>query len=96
MPIGPFVAALRAPVVEMMRDAAVPEHFGEAVGRARHFPRAAAGREVDVAGAVLVEKPGVVQVCDVVDRVIEIKIVVVHAVHGIAHGASRSTSWGKF
>ena len=54
MPIGPFVPALRAPVVQMMRYAAALEYFGHLVGRAGYFPWAAAGREVDVATAAVV------------------------------------------
>ena len=54
MPVGPLVAALRAPVVQMMRYAAALEYFGHLVGRAGHFPWAAAGREVDVAAGVVV------------------------------------------
>src|SRR5688500_8634513 len=32
MPVGPFVAAFRAPVVEMMSDPAAREHGGHLVG----------------------------------------------------------------
>ena len=39
---------------------------------------------MDVATPVLVEKPGVVLVGHIVDRVIEVEVVVVHPVHGIA------------
>ena len=49
MPVGPFVSALRAPVVEMMSNPPAREHGGHLVGRAGHFRRATAGREVDVA-----------------------------------------------
>ena len=49
MPVRPFVSALRAPVVEVMSNSATREHGGHLVGRTRHFPRAVAGREVDVA-----------------------------------------------
>ena len=85
MPVRPFVPALRAPVVQMMRYAAAREHRGHSVGRPAVFPRATAGREVDVATPVLVEKPGVILVGHIVDRVIEVEVVVVHPVHGIAH-----------
>src|SRR5437764_13775853 len=80
-----FVSAFRAPVVQMMRYAAALEHLGHAVSRPGHFPRATARREVDVATPVLVEKPGVVLVGHVVDRVIEVEVVVVHSVHRVAH-----------
>ena len=68
-----------------MRYAAALEYLGHAVSRPGHFPRATAGREVDVATSVLVEKPGVVLVRHIVDRVIEVEVVVVHPVHRIAH-----------
>ena len=41
----------------MMRYAAALEYLGHSVSRPGHFPRATAGREVDVATPVLVEKP---------------------------------------
>src|SRR5437763_16985190 len=58
VPIGPFVAAFRAPVVQVMSYARVPEHFGHSIGRAGHFPRAGAGGEVNVATRELVARPG--------------------------------------
>src|ERR1043166_7973271 len=84
VPIGPFVAAFRAPVVQMMRNAGVPEDFGHFVGGAGLLPRAAAGGEMDVAAGELLAKPGIILVRHVVDRVIEVEVVVVHSVHGIA------------
>lgn len=69
----------------MMRYAAALEYFGHSVGRSAVFPGTTAGHEVDVAALVLMEKPGVVLVGHVVDRIIEIEVVVVHPVHGIAH-----------
>ncbi len=39
---------------------------------------------MDVATLILIEKPGIILVGDVVDRVIEVEVVVVHSVHGIA------------
>lgn len=84
MPVGPFVSALRAPVVEMMSNSAAREHGGHLVGRAGHFPRATAGREVDVATCQLLEKPRVVLVGHIIHGVIEVEIVVIHPVHGIA------------
>jgi hypothetical protein len=83
MPVGPFVATLRAPVVQMMGDPPVPENLGHSVGRAAVLPRTAAGREVNVAGRVLMQIPGIVLVGHIVDRIIEIEVVVVHPVHGI-------------
>ena len=35
--------------------------------------------------AVLVEKPGITLVGDIVDRIIEVEVVVVHSVHRVAH-----------
>jgi hypothetical protein len=83
--LGPFVSALRAPVVQMMSYPPAREHGGHLVGRAGHFPWATAGREVDVATRVLVEKPGLVLVRHIVDRIIEVEVVVVHPVHRVAH-----------
>ena len=77
--------ALRAPVVQMMRYSAALEHLRHSVGRAAVFPWAATGREVDVATPVLVEKPGIVLVGHIVDRIIEVEVVVVHPVHRVAH-----------
>ena len=51
--------ALGAPVVQVISYAAALEHFGHSVGRPPVFPWATAGREVDVATRVLVEKPRV-------------------------------------
>src|SRR2546423_1159774 len=84
MPVRPFVPALRTPVVQMMYYAPVPENFRHAVSWAAVFPWAATGRQVDVAARVLIEKPGIVLVGHVIHRVIEIEVVVVHPVHGIA------------
>ena len=83
MPVGPFVPAFWAPVVQMMRYSAALEHLRHSVGRSAVFPRTTAGREVDVAALVLVEKRGVVLVRHIVDRIIEVEVVVIHPVHGI-------------
>src|SRR6266446_10956231 len=80
MPVGPFVPALRAPVVQMMSNAAIPEDLGHSIGRPAVLPWATAGHEVDVATRVLVERPRVTLVGYIVDRVIEVEIVVVHPV----------------
>src|SRR5215831_275353 len=85
MPVGPFVAALGPPVVQMMSNASIPEDFGHSVGRAAVFPWTTAGHEMDVATCVLMEIPGVALVSDIVHRVIEVEIVVVHPIHGISH-----------
>jgi hypothetical protein len=83
MPVGPFVPALLAPVVEMMRNAAIPQDFRHSVGRSAVLPRTTASHEPDVATRVLVEIPGITQVRHVVHRVIEVEVVVVHAVHRV-------------
>ena len=85
MPVGPFVPALGAPVVQMMSNAAVPEDLGHSVGRPAVLPRTTAGYESDVATRVLMEIPWVTLVGDIVDRVIEVEVVVVHPVHRIPH-----------
>src|SRR5256885_4818572 len=69
----------------MMSDPPAREHGGKLIGRPAVFPWAATGREVDVATPVLVEKPGIVLVGHIVDRIIEIEVVVVHPVHRVAH-----------
>src|SRR5438874_2698611 len=85
MPVRPFVPAFRAPVVQMMSNAAIPEDLGHSVGRPAVLPRSTAGHESDVATGVLVEKPRVTLVGHIVDRVIEVEVVVIHAVHRVAH-----------
>ena len=85
MPVRPFVPALRTPVVQMMSNATARQHLRHSVGGATVFPRTTAGHEVDVATRVLVEKPRVTLVGYIVDRVIEVEVVVVHPVHRIAH-----------
>src|SRR5678816_3287544 len=82
VPIGPFVAAFRTPIVEVMSYPGVPENLGHLIGRTRHFPWATAGGEVDVATGELFSEPWIVLVRHVVDGVIEVEVVVVHAVHG--------------
>ena len=51
------MSAFRAPVVQMMRNAAIREDLRHSVGGPTVLPRATAGHEVDVATRVLVEKP---------------------------------------
>src|SRR6478672_5105932 len=82
MPVWPFVSAFRAPVVQMMSDAAIPEDLRHSVGRSTVLPRTTAGHEPDIATCVLIEIPRVTLIGDVVDRVIEVEIVVVHPIHG--------------
>ena len=77
--------AFRAPVVQVMRDAAVPEDLGHSVGRPAVFPGSAAGHEPNVAARVMMKKPRVTHVRHIVYGIIEVEVVVVHAVHGVAH-----------
>src|SRR5215207_600974 len=60
-PVRPVVSAHRAPVVEVMTDAAAGENPREAIGLARFFPRTGAGRDVDVAAGEVVQRPAVGQ-----------------------------------
>src|SRR5215472_16759328 len=85
MPVGPFVPALRAPVVQMMSNAAIPEDLGHSVGRPAVLPRTTAGYEVDVATRVLVQTPGITLVSHIVHRVIEVEVVVVQPVPRVSH-----------
>src|SRR5436305_7503373 len=85
MPVGPFVSALWAPVVQMMSNAAISEDLRHSVSGAAVLPWSRAGHEPDVATRVLMEKPRVTLVCHVVDRIIEVEVVVVHSVHRIPH-----------
>ena len=68
-----------------MRYAAALEYLGHSVRRAAVLPGTTAGREPDIATRVLVEKPRITQISHIVDRVIEVEVVVVHPVHRIAH-----------
>src|SRR2546425_10227369 len=81
LPVWPIVAALGAPVVEMVRDAPGPEDVGEPVGRAAVLVWPAPRREVDVALMEVGEEVGVAQVGHVVDGVVEVEVVVVVPVH---------------
>src|SRR5713101_7347058 len=79
------MAALRAPVVQRVANAFARKNFGEAVGGPAVLPRTRAGAEVNVATRDLLIEPGITGVRKVVNRIVEIKIVVVHAVHEIPH-----------
>src|SRR6266581_4878707 len=80
-PEGPVVPAVRPPIVEMLRDALPRKHFRKLVGRAAVLPRAGTGRDVDVARGQLFEQPRVVEVREIVHRIVEVKIVVVQPIH---------------
>ena len=83
-PVRPVVATLRAPVVEGVVDAFAGENVGEAIGGAAVFPLAGAGADVNVATGKLIVDPGIAEVGEVVDGIVEVKIVVVKTVHKIA------------
>src|SRR6267378_5648740 len=68
-----------------MADAFAGKNFGEAVGWPAVFPLARAGGDVNVARGDLFVEPRIAHIGEVVDGVVEIKIVVVHAVHEILH-----------
>src|SRR5690348_457155 len=84
-PIRPVMAALRAPIVERMANALAGKHFGEPVGGAAVFPGAGTGGKVDVAGGDLLVEPWIAHIREIIDWIVEIEIVIVHAVHKIAH-----------
>src|SRR5882724_8520999 len=84
-PIRPVVAALGAPVIERVADSLAGKNFREAVGWPAVFPLARAGGDVNVARSNLFVAPGMAHIGEVIDVVVEIKIVVVHAVHEVFH-----------
>src|SRR5229473_8021337 len=84
LPVGPVVAAHGAPIVERMAKVLVGEDAGEMIGGTGVLPLAGARRQVNITGPELVVNPRIGKILDVVDGIVEIKIVVVHAVHKIA------------
>src|SRR6266704_4337026 len=66
-----------------MADAFTGENFGEAVSGPTVLPRTRTGAEVNVATSDLLIEPGIAGIRQVIDRIVEIKIVVVHAIHEI-------------
>src|SRR6266481_5273793 len=66
-----------------MADALSRENFGEAVGRPAVLPLTRAGAEVNVATRDLVVEPGIAGVREVVNGIVEVEVVVVHAIHEI-------------
>ena len=96
------MAAVGTPVINGVGNIFVGENFGESIGGAAMFPRAGAGDEVDVAGADVIVEPGIGNVGEVIDGIVEIEIVVVEAVHEIAevvdagHGEAAFENVGMF
>src|SRR6266481_2036120 len=85
LPVGPVVAALGPPVVERMADALAGENLGEPVGRAAVLPLARSRADVNVASRKLAEEPRIAQIRKIIDRIVEVEIVIVHSVHEILH-----------
>src|SRR5437764_8373545 len=80
-PVRPIVPAEWTPVVEMVRDAAAGENVRQAVRLAAVLERAGAGRQMDVAAGELREQRWIAEVRKIVDRDVEVEVVVVGAVH---------------
>src|SRR5947208_16391388 len=78
-PVGPVVAALCAPVVEVMAHAARAEDPRQAVRLLRMLPRTGAGRQVDVARRQMVQRRAVAEIGPVVDGMVEVEVGVVVA-----------------
>src|SRR5260370_6422860 len=66
-----------------MADAFTGENFGEAIGGPTVLPRTGTSAEMNVATRDLLIEPGIAGVREIIDRIVEIKIVVVHAIHEI-------------
>src|ERR1700720_1021269 len=85
LPVRPVMAALRSPVVERVADPLAGQNFREAVGGPAVLPGARTGADVNVATGDLLIEPGIAGVREVIDGIVEIKIVVVHPVHEVPH-----------
>src|SRR5579859_8076668 len=84
LPVWPVVAAHGAPIIERVANVLVGEDAGEMISGPGVFPLAGAGAQMNVAGSELAVDPRIGKIGNVVDGIIEIKIVVVQAVHKIA------------
>src|SRR6266567_9335018 len=84
-PVRPVVAALLAPVVEVMRNPAAGENPRQAIRLFRLLPEARARRQMDVAAREMVQRPRIRKAWSVVHGIIEVEIVVVVAVHEACH-----------
>jgi hypothetical protein len=85
LPIGPVVPALGTPVVQGMSDSLAGEDLGQPIGGAAVLPLTCAGADVDVARGELAQDPGIAQVREIIHRIVEIKIIVVHPIHEVPH-----------
>src|SRR5271168_3742794 len=84
LPIRPIVPALRAPIVQRVPDSLPGQDLREAVRRPGVLPRTAARGDVNVAAGQLPVNPWIAQALQVIHRIVEVKIVVVQAVHEIS------------
>src|SRR5258708_35233583 len=75
--------ALRAPIIKRMANPFAGENFREAVGWSAVFPRTSTGRNVNVATGNLFVEPGVTCIRKIVDGIVEVEIIVVHAVNEV-------------
>lgn len=71
------MAAFSAPIVNGVRNAFAREDFREAIGGAALLPWTGTGDQMNVACGQLLVVPRIGQVGEVVDWVVEIKVVVV-------------------
>src|SRR5216683_71581 len=78
------MAALRAPVVERVANPLAGKNLGEAVRGSAVFPRSGTRRDVDVTSSDLLVEPRIAGIREIIDGIVEIKIVIVHAVHEIS------------
>lgn len=96
------MAPLGAPIIERVANALVGQDFGKAVSGSTVLPGTGAGADVNIARSELAENPGIAEVRKIIDGIVEIKIVVVHAVHEISniidagHGEAALDNIGMF
>jgi hypothetical protein len=96
------VAALGSPIIDGVTDALLGENIGELIGWTTMLPRTTAGDQVNVARGELVVIPGIREIGEVVDGIVEIEIIVVHPVHEILkiidarHGETMFEDVGMF
>ena len=85
LPVRPVVSAKGSPIVEMMANPAAREDARQPVCLAAVLERAGSGGDVNVARRQMAEQPRIRDVGHVVDRVVEVEVVVVGAVHEAFH-----------